>query len=126
MPDQTQDRILLTGISARGFHGVFEAERREGQTFTVDAVLSVDLGAAGNSDDLTDTVHYGELAQAIADDITGPPLNLIEALAQRIATTCLGDARVNEATVTVHKPQAPVPVPFSDVAVSVTRRRTHD
>lgn len=126
MPTTTQDRILLTGISAEGFHGVFEHERRDGQIFVVDAVLSVDLTAAGNSDALTDTVHYGELAQAIADDIAGPPLNLIEALAQRIAHTCLADARVTEATVTVHKPQAPVPVPFSDVAVTVTRRRIND
>lgn len=126
MPETTQDRILLTGISAEGFHGVFEHERRDGQVFVVDAVLSVDLTAAGNSDALTDTVHYGELAQAIADDIAGPPLNLIEALAQRIAHTCLADARVTEATVTVHKPQAPVPVPFSDVAVTVTRRTNND
>lgn len=126
MPKTTQDRILLTGISAEGFHGVFEHERREGQVFVVDAVLSVDLTAAGESDLLTDTVHYGELAQAIADDIAGPALNLIEALAQRIANTCLADARVTEATVTVHKPQAPVPVPFSDVAVTVTRRRNND
>lgn len=123
MPKTTQDRILLTGISAEGFHGVFEHERRDGQTFVVDAVLTIDLTEAGRTDALADTVHYGELAQAIADDIAGPPLNLIEALAHRIATTCLADARVTEAIVTVHKPQAPVPVPFQDVAVTVTRRR---
>ena len=117
------DTIRLTGLRATGFHGVFDHERRDGQEFVVDAVLEVDLRAAGASDDLADTVNYGTLAQALHDDVTGEPLDLIEALAERLAATCLRDPRVSAVEVTVHKPQAPVPVPFGDVAVTVRRAR---
>lgn len=118
------DRITLTGISAIGHHGVFDHERRDGQRFVVDAVLGVDLSAAASSDDLNDTIHYGILAEKIVADIEGEPLDLIEALAGRICATCLADSRVREVTVTVHKPQAPVTVPFTDIAVTLTRSRS--
>jgi dihydroneopterin aldolase len=55
--------------------------------------------------------------------LTGEPVNLIETLAERLAAACLADHRVGAATVTVHKPQAPIPHDFTDVAVTVTRRR---
>ena len=117
------DSIRLTGLRATGFHGVFDHEKRDGQEFVIDAVLEVDLRAAGASDDLADTVDYGTLAQALHDDVTGEPLDLIEALAERLAATCLRDRRVTAVEVTVHKPQAPVPVPFGDVTVTLRRTR---
>ena len=117
------DRIMLRGLRVRGHHGVFEHERRDGQDFIIDVVLRVDTRAAGMSDDLKDTVHYGLLAEELAADVAREPLNLIEALAQRLADRCLIDPRVEEVEVTVHKPQAPVTVPLADVAVTITRRR---
>lgn len=121
----TADRIALTGVTARGFHGVFPHERRDGQEFSVDLVLHLDLSPAGDTDDLTRTVHYGEVAQAVHDEITGPALDLIEALAQRIAQRVLSDHPLVESIeVTVHKPQAPIEVPFGDVAVTVHRGRS--
>jgi len=116
-------RVAVRGISARGFHGVFAHERSDGQDFVVDVVLEIDLGPAADSDDLADTVDYGGVAAAVVADIEGEPLNLIEALASRIADTCLRFERVTSAEVTVHKPQAPMPVPVSDVAVTLVRCR---
>jgi dihydroneopterin aldolase len=118
------DRIILTGLRVRGHHGVLAAERREGQDFLVDAVLEVDTVAASRSDDVRDTVHYGELADSLAAVVAGEPVNLIETLAHRLADACLADPRVGRATVTVHKPQAPIPLDFADVAVCVTRDRS--
>jgi dihydroneopterin aldolase len=117
------DRIVLTGLRARGHHGVYDFERIQGQDFLVDVVLELDLGPAARSDDVADTVHYGELAQALVAIVGGEPVNLIETLAQRLAAVCLTDPRVGAATVTVHKPQAPIPHEFADVAVTLTRRR---
>lgn len=117
------DRITVTGISAVGHHGVFPHERRDGQQFVVDVTLGMDLSEAGRADDLTATVDYGVLAHQVSDDITGEPLDLIEALAERIARTCLGHARVLAVTVTVHKPEAPIQVPFGDTSVTITRVR---
>lgn len=119
-----QDTITLTGITAVGHHGVFEHERRDGQPFVVDVVLHRDLRPAGQSDDLTQTAHYGELAEQVAALIAGEPLNLIEALAERIASSILGSFAVDAVEVTVHKPKAPIEVPFGDVAVSIYRERT--
>jgi dihydroneopterin aldolase/2-amino-4-hydroxy-6-hydroxymethyldihydropteridine diphosphokinase len=117
------DRIVLSGVRGRGFHGVFEHERREGQEFVVDVELTVDLAAAGASDDLVDTVNYGEIGAAVLARIEGEPYDLIERLAELIAADTLSHSAVDEVTVTVHKPQAPVGVPFGDVTVSVTRQR---
>ena len=117
------DRIVLTGLTVRGRHGVFDFERRDGQDFVVDVALELDLTAAAASDDLADTVHYGELAEALAAVIGGEPVNLLETLADRLAAVCLADQRVSAATVTVHKPQAPIPLSFADVAVTRTVRR---
>jgi dihydroneopterin aldolase len=118
------DRIALSGLTVRGNHGVFDFERRDGQDFVVDVVLDLDTSAAAASDDLTQTVHYGELAEGLAAVIAGEPVNLLETLAQRLADVCLADERVAAATVTVHKPQAPISLSFADVAVTITRVRS--
>ena len=117
------DRIVLTGLTARGHHGVYDFERRDGQDFVVDATLELDLTPAAASDDVADTVHYGELAERLVAVVTGEPVNLIETLAARLADECLADTRVRAATVTVHKPQAPIPHVFHDVTVTVRRAR---
>lgn len=117
------DRIELVGLRANGFHGVFEHERREGQEFVVDVVLHVDTREAAASDDLAATVDYGAVAQRVHDLVAGDPYDLIETLADRIAAFCLEHTRVEAVEVAVHKPQAPVPVPFADVVVRVSRRR---
>jgi dihydroneopterin aldolase len=117
------DLITLTGLRVRGFHGVFEHERRDGQEFVVDATLEVDTAAAAASDDLADTVDYGDLAQRLAAVVAGEPVDLIETLVARLAGECLADPRVHAATVTVHKPQAPIPLAFADVAVTIRRER---
>ncbi|MGI3784526.1 MAG: dihydroneopterin aldolase [Janthinobacterium lividum] len=118
-----RDRIVLTGLRAWGRHGVFDHEREQGQHFVVDVALALDLSAASTSDDLRRTVDYGTLAEAVVADVQGEPLNLIEALAERIAQTCLRQPGVTEVEVTVHKPEAPITVAFTDVAVTLTRSR---
>ncbi len=118
-----RDRVVLTGLRARGHHGVFAFEREQGQDFVVDVTLVLDLAPASTADDLGRTVDYGVLAEAVVADVQGEPLNLIEALAERIARTCLRQPGVSEVEVTVHKPQAPISVTFTDVAVTLTRSR---
>ena len=115
------DRIRLTGLTVRGFHGVLPQERREGQDFVVDVALSVDTRAAAVSDALEDTVDYGTLAARLAEVVAGEPVDLIETLASRLAAVCLEDRRVISAEVTVHKPSAPIPLEFTDVSVTVVR-----
>jgi 7,8-dihydroneopterin aldolase/epimerase/oxygenase len=117
------DRITLTGLRVRGRHGVLAQERALGQEFVVDAVLELDAAPAAKSDDVRDTVHYGELAAALAAIVAGEPVNLIETLADRLAAECLRDPRVTATEVTVHKPFAPIDQPFTDVAVTIRRVR---
>lgn len=117
------DRIVLRGISAHGRHGVLDFEKADGQDFVVDVALDVDLRRAGGSDVLTHTVNYAEVAADVVSLITGPSLNLIEALAEQIAETTLRRRLVQAVEVTVHKPNAPVGVPFGDVLVRVERHR---
>ena len=117
------DRITLTGVRATGYHGVYEHERREGQVFIADVVLELSLADAARSDDVADTVHYGELADQVAAVLAGDPADLLETVAQRVADRALGYARVDAVEVTIHKPQAPIAVPFDDVSVTIRRAR---
>ena len=117
------DRIELRGLAVRGNHGVFEHERRDGQDFIIDITLWIDLAAAAASDDLNDTYDYGVLAQRAADIVAGPARDLIETVAAEIAEDAMTDQRVHAVEVVVHKPQAPIPLTFSDVAVVARRSR---
>ena len=121
--DVCPDQIELTGIQAFGYHGVYAGEREQGQWFVVDLTCELDLTSAATHDDLGRTLDYGALAQAVVADVARDPLNLIEALADRIAATCLQHEAVQRVAVTVHKPHAPMPVDVADVAVRLTRSR---
>lgn len=118
------DRITLTGLRARGRHGVYPRERAEGQTFVVDAVLELDTRAAAAGDDLACTADYGSIAEKLVAVVEGEPVNLVETLAARLAEICLADPAVAAVQITVHKPDAPITVPFEDVSVTIRRERT--
>jgi dihydroneopterin aldolase len=117
------DKLSLRGLRVRGHHGVLEREREEGQIFVVDVELGLDSRPAADSDDLTRTVHYGVLAEELVAIVEGDPVDLIETLAQRIADACLAHTHVQEAEVVVHKPDAPITVPFDDVTITIKRSR---
>ena len=115
------DEITLTGVRAFGRHGVYDEERRDGQQFVVDATLYVGTRRAAETDDVADTIHYGEVAERIVEIVGGEPVNLLETLAARIADDLLARGAVRMVAVTVHKPEAPLTVPFQDVAVTIRR-----
>jgi dihydroneopterin aldolase len=117
------DRIELRGLTVQGNHGVFDHERRDGQDFILDITVWIDLADAAASDQLTDTYDYGVLAQQAADIVGGPARNLIETVAAEIAEEVMADKRVHAVEVVVHKPQAPIPLNFVDVAVVARRSR---
>ena len=118
------DRISLRGLRVFAYHGVLEHERRDGQEFVIDADLWLDTSAAAAQDDLSLTADYGAVAGRLVSLASGPPVRLIETLAERLAAACLSEPGVQEAEITVHKPHAPLPHQFSDVAVVVRRART--
>ena len=115
------DNITLTGLRATANHGVFDHERRDGQLFIIDAIVYLDLSAAAASDDLERTVHYGVLAEQIVAAVESDPVDLIETVAERVAGVVLTHRAVIATTVTIHKPGAPITVPFDDVSVTITR-----
>lgn len=115
------DIIMLTGICGHGHHGVFAEERRDGQEFIVDVNVHLQSRAAATTDALVDTVNYATVAQVVHELIIGEPVDLIETLAEHIATKILELGGVVKVEVTVHKPQAPIPVPFTDVALRIMR-----
>ncbi len=117
------DRITLTGLRVHGRHGVHDYERRSGQEFVVDATVWLDLRAAAATDELSRTLDYSALVQRAAKIVAGDPCNLIETVAARIADDVLADQRVQAVEVTVHKPHAPLPHPFTDVSVTLVRGR---
>ncbi|OJZ75658.1 dihydroneopterin aldolase [Mycobacterium paraffinicum] len=117
------DRIELRGLTIRGRHGVFDHERADGQDFVIDMTVWIDLAEAAASDELADTYDYGRLAELAADIVAGPPRNLIESVGGEIADRVMQDERVHAVEVVVHKPQAPLPQQFADVAVVVRRSR---
>jgi dihydroneopterin aldolase len=121
--NMTGDHLTLTGLRAFGHHGVFAHERENGQEFVLDVTTWLDLGAAASGDDLAETVHYGVLAEQIVAAVERDPVDLIETVAERVAGVVLAHRAANAVRVTVHKPSAPIAVPFSDVSVTITRAR---
>ncbi len=118
------DQILLTGIRAFGYHGLFDFEAEEGQNFLVDLAISIDLSKASLTDLISDTVDYGSVAELVVEEIEGERLILIERLAGKIGDRVLAlDVRITKVEITVHKPQAPVKAELSDIAVKITRTR---
>ncbi len=115
------DRITLTGLTVFGRHGVFDHEKRDGQDFVVDITIWLDLTRAVASDELTETVHYGELAELAAGIIGGRARDLIEAVAGEIADAVMAEYPVHAVEVTVHKPAAPISLTFADVSVTIRR-----
>ncbi|WP_080796947.1 dihydroneopterin aldolase [Corynebacterium pacaense] len=118
------DRIELRGLECFGHHGVFDFEKEQGQPFIVDITCWLDFSAAGASDDLSDTVDYGALAVMAADIVEGPSRDLIETVAGEVAEALMeGFAVLHAVEVSIHKPKAPIPRTFADVAVVARRSR---
>lgn len=117
------DRITLRGLRVFGYHGVLDAERENGQEFIVDAVLWLDTAPAAAADDLDLTANYAALADRLAAVVGGPPVRLIETLAQRLAEAAAAqEPLARDVEITVHKPHAPVGHRFDDVSVTIRRR----
>ena len=119
----SKDRITLTGLKVHANHGVFDFERANGQLFIIDVSAWLDLSPAALSDDLGNTVHYGELAEEVVAAVASDPVDLIETVAERVAQVVLAHTPVERVEVTVHKPQAPISVEFADVSVTIERSR---
>jgi dihydroneopterin aldolase len=117
------DRITVTGLKVRGHHGVYDHEKRAGQDFLVDMTVWIDLADAADRDDLDRTLDYGALAERAAAVVSGPARNLVETVAAEIADGIMLDERAHAVEVTIHKPSAPISVPFTDVAVTIRRSR---
>jgi dihydroneopterin aldolase len=117
----TEDELTLTGLRATAHHGVFEHERENGQEFVIDVSVWMDSRAAAASDDLADTVHYGVLAEEVVAAVEREPVDLIETVAERIAVLALAHPGVVRTRVTLHKPSAPITVPFDDVSITIER-----
>ena len=115
------DSITLTGLRVRAHHGVYDFERENGQDFVIDLTVGIDLRRAAASDDVAATIHYGELAERVAAAVASDPVDLIETVAERIAAIALSYPAAENVRVTVHKPDAPISVPFGDVAVTIVR-----
>ena len=115
------DRITLTGLELFGHHGVYPAEKRDGQRFVVDMTVWLDLTDAVATDDLARTANYGALADLAARVVTGPSRDLIETVAGEIADEVMRGYPVHAVEVTVHKPSAPIPRTFADVSVTIRR-----
>lgn len=117
------DFITLTGLKVRAHHGVLDFERENGQLFIIDVVAHLDLSPAAMSDALAKTVDYGVLATEIVEAVASDPVDLIETVAERVASVVLAHQAVSNVQVTVHKPQAPITVEFDDVSVTIVRGR---
>ncbi len=118
----SEDRILLEGMVFYGYHGASVAEKDLGQRFVVDVEIRADLAPAGLSDDLEKTVNYSRVYRLAKQVVEGPSLNLIEAVAERIAAAVLELERVEAVRVRVRKPCAPIKGSvIAAAAVEITR-----
>ena len=118
------DKIFIRGLSLHAHHGVLPYEGKVGQSFTIDLMLEIDLSTAARTDKVADTVSYDQVVAVASAVFTSQKFKLIEAAAGKIAEAVLAKfSRVQSVEVTIHKPHAPIAATFSDVGVTLTRRR---
>lgn len=109
-------QIELHGLKVYAHHGVLEFERALGQEFVIDAFVEVE---AGLNDDLSESVSYATIAELLVTNAKQNPVNLLETLAHRLHSAILElSPRIILASVTIHKPHAPIDIEFEDVTVS--------
>ncbi len=114
--------IALKGLGAEANHGVYDFERARNQRFSADIIMWVET--AGNADDIAATVSYADIADEAMAVLTGTAVDLIETLAETIASRVMSHEGVVGTEVTVHKPDAPIDHPFADVSVTVRAGQT--
>lgn len=118
------DKIILKDMQFYGFHGLFPEENKLGQRFNVDLILYTNLKQAGMSDEMSDSINYGEVFTHVQKIVEGKKQNLIEAVAERIAEDLLQNfARLQACDVKVIKPDPPIPGHYNSVAVQIYRER---
>ena len=118
------DRIFINGLSLHAFHGIMAHEAKVGQSFTIDFELEIDLSAAARSDKVVDTVSYDKVVECANQVFCAQRFRLIEAAAGKLADAVLAKfPRVSSVKVTIHKPHAPIATTFSDVGVTLVRKR---
>ena len=125
-PFPPSDRIILEGMRFYGFHGVNPEERVLGQEYLVDLTVELDLGRAGRSDRLDDTISYARIYRAVRDVMEGEPRNLLEAAAQSIADRVLAEFPVDSVVVRVKKPHPPIRGSVIESATVEIFRRQQD
>jgi dihydroneopterin aldolase len=119
-----RDRIILAGMAFEARHGVNDSEKSQAQRFEVDVEVIVRTHAAGTSDDLAQTVDYREVYDAVRRVMNGPPVDLIETLAESIARDVLaGHRRARKVVVRVRKPDVQLGGPLAYAAVEIVRPR---
>lgn len=118
------DEVFLEGMRFYAFHGHNPEERIQGQRFVVDVRIGTDLRAAGQTDDLSETVNYSQVFKRVREIVEGPPKSLIEAVAEEIATVVLRDFAASSVSVSVRKPEVAIKGSILDAAgVTITRHR---
>jgi len=117
------DSIRITGLELFGYHGVYDHEKQNGQRFLIDLTVWIDTENASVSDNLSQTLDYGELVKAVAAEVQGESVDLIEKLAAKVLDVVWRFEKALVAEVTVHKPEAPVGFPVTDISVTLKRER---
>jgi 7,8-dihydroneopterin aldolase/epimerase/oxygenase len=118
------DKIILEEMEFYGYHGVFSEENTLGQRFRVSLELHLDLRKSGQSDNLKESVNYAEVYDVCKSIVEGKPMNLVEAVAEKIAVSLLESFDiVKSCTITLIKPDPPIPGHYKSVAVEITRSK---
>lgn len=118
------DKITLKNMKFYGYHGLFPEEKILGQSFAVDVELFLSLEKAGRSDDMNDSIDYGQVFNIIKKIVEGKPKNLIEAVAEKIANQLLESFSILQScTVKVKKINPPIDGQYDFVAIEINRGR---
>lgn len=117
------DKIIIKGIEVFAFHGALSEENTLGQRFTIDITMKKDIRKACVNDTLEDTVHYGFVHDDVVTLTKNNKFKLIEKLAEELAKMIIEKYGVEEATVLIEKPNAPINGIFKYVAVEITRSK---
>lgn len=122
MGEVIMDIIYIKNLELFANHGVFPEETKLGQKFLINATLYTDTREAGLTDDLTKSIHYGEISQEITRFLQENTYQLLETAVEQLAEhLLLHTSRMEKIELEILKPWAPVGLPLETVSVKICR-----
>jgi dihydroneopterin aldolase len=100
------DKVFIKGLSIQTTIGFFEWEKQIKQTLVIDLSMAWDTSKAAENDELDKTLDYADISISIEKFANNNPVDLLETLAERMASFLINTYNIPWLSLQIGKPGA--------------------